>query len=302
MSNQPYKVNLIGCGRIGYSFEKNKSSSPLSHFSAIMSNSSFNLTAVCDTNRKVLQEIKSANKEILTYSDNLEMVKEHHPDIIVIASPDETHVKMIIDSLEVSPKIIFVEKPLVRNFAEHQQLTNSLNNNVTKLVVNFSRRFNPMYEEIFHDTRVSKIIIKFSGTLIHNGIHFFDLILKRFGEPESINKLTSDLLLFTYKSNLNVIFINIQDVNASVEEIEIYLKNERYLISNNKQIKQKKIEDPAFNGFYIFGNDQDIEFNFQDELKNAYCYIIELLEKPDDCINELIHNKNLLKIIFDNEK
>ena len=92
------------------------------------------------------------------------------------------------------------------------------------------------------------------------------------------------------------------EVKVSVEEIEIYLSDKRYLITNEKQIIQKKIQDPNFNGFYIFGDDQDIKFKFQDELKNAYNKILEILGQGKEYKNELIHNKKLLEVILKNEK
>lgn len=69
----------------------------------------------------------------------------------------------------------------------------------------------------------------------------------------------------------------------------------------NKSFK-KKIQDPTFNGFYIFGDDQDIKFKFQDELKNAYDKILEILGQSKEYKNELIHNKKLLEVIMKNEK
>lgn len=302
LNNKVYTVNLIGCGRIGYSFEKFKSNTPLSHFSAILSNPSFKLTAVCDMNQAILDEISSTNKNISTYSNNEEMLIENQPDIVVIASPDSTHMKMILDSINVSPEVIFVEKPLLSTIKEYNDIKSALDNNPSRLIVNFSRRFNPKYEEILSNQDITKIIIKFSGTLIHNGIHFIDLILKRFGNPIEIIKSDSGLISFSYKNGLNVYFINMSEVKVSVEEIEIYLSDKRYLITNEKQIIQKKIQDPNFNGFYIFGDDQDIKFKFQDELKNAYNKILEILGQGKEYKNELIHNKKLLEVILKNEK
>jgi hypothetical protein len=126
--------------------------------------------------------------------------------------------------------------------------------------------------------------------------------LKRFGNPIEIIKSDSGLISFSYKSGLNVYFINMSEVKVSVEEIEIYLSDKRYLITNEKQIIQKKIQDPNFNGFYIFGDDQDIKFKFQDELKNAYDKILEILGQGKEYKNELIHNKKLLEVILKNEK
>jgi len=300
--NKKYKVNLIGCGRIGYLFGKNKSHKPLSHFSAILSNPSFQLDAVCDRDKEVLNEIHSINKSVAIYSNHIEMVEENQPDIIVIASPDDTHKQMIIDGLRVYPKIIFVEKPLVRNFEEFSQLTQALDRRPTQLIVNFSRRFNPLYDEILGNKKITKIIIKFSGTLLHNGIHFFDLILQKLGTPDEIEGSKSGSLCFRYKGNMDVHFININDVDASVEEIEIYVGDTRYLITNSKQVLQTKVPDPNFKGFHIFGKEYPLEFEFQDDLKNAYSYIESILVGTNEYKDELEHNKKLLEVIFHNEK
>ena len=302
MRNKKYKVNLIGCGRIGYLFEKTKSHQPLSHFAAILSSPSFQLDAVCDKDERVLNEIYVANKDIAIYTNHIEMLEENKPDLIVIASPDDTHKQMIVDSLSFCPKIIFAEKPLVRNFEEHRELTKALEGSSTQLIVNFSRRFNPLYDEILSKKNITKIIIKFSGTFLHNGIHFFDLILQKLGNPDEIEASQSNSLCFKYQGKMDVHFINIKDIGASVEEIEIYGGDTRYLITNSMQVVQTKIPDPNFKGFSIFDQGHPLEFKFQDELKNAYCCIESILAGNYIHRDELEHNKKLLEVIFDNEK
>ena len=83
------KAALIGCGRIGYSFEKDKiSGDSLSHFHELNKNEDIQLEAVVDSEFSTIQHISNKYK-IRTYSNHQELISNHNLDLIVIATPDE---------------------------------------------------------------------------------------------------------------------------------------------------------------------------------------------------------------------
>ena len=112
---------MIGLGRIGmqYGFDS-KRKQPASHIATIIDNPNLTLKAVCDVDEKTryLFTEKYGN-DIPVYDDYSKLFKEIRNeqlicDIIVIATPDFTHEKLLESLLEnlknvKKPTVVFCE-------------------------------------------------------------------------------------------------------------------------------------------------------------------------------------------------
>ena len=74
--------------------------------------------------------------------------KSHSFDVISICSPSNLHYKHLKQSLAFRPKLIFCEKPLCLSLNESIEIVDECKNNSTKLVVNYSRRFDRTLETL----------------------------------------------------------------------------------------------------------------------------------------------------------
>tara|TARA_Y100000996_G_C22477235_1_gene624693 strand:- start:181 stop:1113 length:933 start_codon:yes stop_codon:yes gene_type:complete len=289
------KAALIGCGRIGYSFEKDKiSGDSLSHFHELNKNEDIQLEAVVDSEFETIQHISNKYK-IRTYRDHQELIKSHNLDLIVIATPDETHFDIAIDVLKNSPKLVFIEKPLAKNTEQVNNIINLYKKNNIKIMVNFSRRFFDPFmtwkEMISNSSLVIKnIILKYTGTLIHNGIHFLDLMIYFFGRPDSTISLSNNKEYPTFELNYSkfsfkVLFIGLGNLSASIEEIDIIHENGRFKVNNTGISSYVISSDPNYKGFKIFGNKKVVVDNSSKAIKNAYNNIVDSIQNGASLIS-----------------
>ncbi len=98
---QKLKVGIVGCGVV----------SRRAHIPAWLNEPRVKIKALADVNERALIKAKKLVGEVKTYSNYFELLKEDL-DIIDIATPPETHKKIILDSLK-EGKHVLVEKPAV---------------------------------------------------------------------------------------------------------------------------------------------------------------------------------------------
>lgn len=274
-------VLLVGLGRIGYSKNENGNLSLASHFGAILGNENFELVCVCDTRKKLLNEI-TEKFSIFGYTSLKQISPDQNFDLIVVASPTETHFEVVKEALRFGPKMLFIEKPLTEFSHQASEIIKLCSENKVEISVNFSRRFSNLYKNLYKKIQSrclnKKILLhtKFTGTIQNNGIHFIDLALYYFGSPEQIEVLKTKAgetksFTFTYpKLNAEVIFVSLGNLSASVEEIDLFIDDNRFMIDNFEVKKRSKVPDKKFPGFNLFGEDEQILDDSYDALVLAY--------------------------------
>ena len=110
------------------------------------------ITAVTDAN------VATAENTVRTYGaatalvNETELFEKDLVDAVVIASPHKFHCDQIIEALS-SGKAVFVEKPMVTTFEQHNKLATFLKNNPTApFCVDFNRSFAPFIQKIKKET------------------------------------------------------------------------------------------------------------------------------------------------------
>ena len=302
------KTVLIGCGRMGFSFDNNKKTDkPLSHFSAINADKNFKLEAVTDIDSNVLKCISSSNS-IKTYTNHLQLLENHNPDVITIATPDNTHYQIAIDVLNSRPKLVLIEKPLANNSKEINEAVRLYNSCNIPLMVNYSRRFFEPFiswkKLILENTlNIKQITCHYTGGLLHNGIHFIDLICYLLGVPELVNvfsnanNFTPSFELLYKENSLSVYFIGLKDSPASVEEFDVFHEFGRFRIDNHGIKKYEIIDDQSYPGFKVYGNEKKIMEDSNSALIFAYQNIFDFLENNAPLISPAEESVATMKIV-----
>ena len=121
-----YRVAVIGCGGIGKK-----------HAQGVAGLNNAEVVAGCD----VLQETVNAFREkyagqwsnISLYTDYKQMLEREQPDVVTIATPDNRHADLVVDSANAGAKGIFCEKPLATNLNDADRMIEVCEENGTIL-------------------------------------------------------------------------------------------------------------------------------------------------------------------------
>ncbi|MEA3458492.1 MAG: Gfo/Idh/MocA family oxidoreductase, partial [Candidatus Thermoplasmatota archaeon] len=219
-SKNVYSVSIIGCGDIGYKYDRGKSvQGAFSHFRSFYTSPYFQIVGVSDINEEIINEINE-KFNIPAYNDFRILIEKVPADVVVVATPDQTHATILKKIVYSYPRVVICEKPLASGLNEVESLVQTYDLENVGLAVNYYRRYLNEYVEIGRQIssgevgNVQSVVIYYSRGFIHNASHYIDLIFWWFGEPtdilvESIRKgLSADdptlSVLLKYQRGLEV--------------------------------------------------------------------------------------------------
>ena len=287
------KVALIGCGRMGYSWDKTTNKNQLiahSHFSAIMKSQEFELVAVAEKNIQTREEITS-NHGIRAFSDYKEMLLSLNDlHLVVLATPDETHYDILMNLVPFKPKCVFVEKPLAMNSNGCSEVANEYRESGIHLFINFSRRFLPEFKTLKKEILSAdfgiplSLTIHYSGSILHNGIHFLDLAHWYFGKPVecSITGMSvfvpgkghgnePNSLQLIYEDGFKINLIGLGMDAPTHHDLDFIGNKGRFRVTTTgKIIKYGLKEFLEFPDFHFFDETERSIVNYALSLPNAY--------------------------------
>lgn len=186
---EPYKCIVIGCGKVAMEYGEDKTRvAPRSHIEAVLENSKTKLVAVCDLNVAQLKEVDKYISGINTYSDTKKCLDCERPDIAIIASSTNSHKDLINLICDAGIKMIICEKPLCENAVEAEKLVKKLQDSGIVFVLNYQRRFFPLFQTIKHELsegrigNIQQINCCYSNGLYNNAGHLLDSVMFLTGE------------------------------------------------------------------------------------------------------------------------
>jgi myo-inositol 2-dehydrogenase / D-chiro-inositol 1-dehydrogenase len=108
------KVERLGIGAIGMRYQGSVVTLKAAAFGDVV--------AVCDVDRDVRDQAKASfNSEAKAFEDYRDLLKRPEVDVVVIATPDHWHTKMLMDACRAG-KDVYCEKPLTLTIDEGKQL------------------------------------------------------------------------------------------------------------------------------------------------------------------------------------
>ncbi len=196
-----YTAVVVGCGRIGASFEFEPGRpKPASHAAAFLHNSRTTLLAVVDADETLAQKA-SKYYGVPYYINAEECFKEMHPDIVSVATPPSQHEAIVKLALQNNILGILCEKPLAHNEQSGKKIVELIQKSKAVLVVNHQRRFFPLFQTLRKNIaagklgRVQQVTCYYNNGLYNNGTHTIDTVrfllgsecVWALGVPNSIN-------------------------------------------------------------------------------------------------------------------
>lgn len=172
---------IIGCGNIGFLYDRGKGAPPLTHSSAYKTHPNFELIAVSDTD--TLRGQDCANELGTAFYENYEdLITQIKPDVVSVCTPHQVpRLPLLRFLIEQGVKIIICEKPLSFDLVELDEINELLTNNDCILHINYLRRWSPDILELKKQSsdwgHVSSITANYNRGFKNFGSHLLDLIL-----------------------------------------------------------------------------------------------------------------------------
>lgn len=185
-----YTAVVVGCGNIGALMEREpRRPKPATHAGALSANKRTRLVALVDTDKKNLSAAGKLFPTAHRYTNLKECLAKESPDIVVVATPPQTHLSLTRTCLEENVPIAICEKPLAQNIKDAREIARLVKDSNTLFVVNYQRRFYPLIAQIRNEIkkgkigRISQISCFYSNGLYNNGGHLIDTVLYLTQDP-----------------------------------------------------------------------------------------------------------------------
>jgi len=173
------RAAVVGAGAIGAALDVPGQPYPLTHAGGYQA-TGCNLVALVDTSDSVVQE--AARWGAQPYRDFTRMLAECQPELISFAVPEAVRSDLMLQALICdSLRVVIAEKPLAPTPQGAQALVDAYRQRRVPLIVNYSRRFVPVWQELAGRPAMSATI-KYAKGVAHNGSHAIDLCRMLFGD------------------------------------------------------------------------------------------------------------------------
>lgn len=264
-----YTVAIIGCGNIGFFFDhKRKGKGALSHFKAFAQHKDFEVVALAE-HKPERRALLSKVCRVPVFYDHKELLTQVHPDVVVVATSNQSHEPILRDLLAAKPKLVFAEKPLTLDADSSQELIAAYEKAGIGLMINYTRRFVDIFAGIKRSLEQKKLgdvqaaNIFYSRGFFHNGSHFLDLVTWFWGAPQDTlieserpglqeNDPTLSVLL-KYPGGMEVRLIGLATSTTAVCEIDIWGSKGRVRVSNNELFEfYQVVKSKNFRGYSVY--------------------------------------------------
>ncbi len=183
-TDRQFRAAVIGCGFIGCGQPLSSADvGVFSHADAYLASNSTSLVALCDSSQARLDQLSTRFSDVATCTSIDECLETHQPEIVSIATPDETHFEMAM-KVCAFPGVrgVLLEKPIaLTSFEGHQVVAIAKANNV-RLAVNYSRRYTKRFQFIAEQIKagvlgdIQAVLGLYTKGILHNGSHWIDLL------------------------------------------------------------------------------------------------------------------------------
>ena len=232
-----FNTVLVGLGKIGYSYDADidNNNVVLTHFKAIRELASFSLVAIVESDPKKYQDVDEEFRS-LVHADLNELKVSEQIDLVVVATPSETHLEVVKTALKLRPRVILLEKPVSNSLRDALEISELTLESGVQIFMNYQRNYHYELRNLALDISQGKVEGPFVFTgwfnngWINNCSHLLALYLGLFTNGFEDLKITSnsDDLLAWKTFNCSAQFINLKDFDGAFFSFELTGKNKTY--------------------------------------------------------------------------
>lgn len=202
-----HRVALIGLGRIGWGLERDRlRRHPCTHAGALLASPRrFEICAVADRNSDRIKEFLRWNSGPAprAYASAEELFARESVDLVVIAARSAAHRDLALAAGRSGTRAVLLEKPMALDAAGAQEIADCYADGAPLFWINFERRYHPGYQRV-RDMIAEKTLGDLravhgwmltgptpaheteAGPLLHDGVHWIDLLVWCCGIPQNI--------------------------------------------------------------------------------------------------------------------
>ena len=267
-----YKTVIIGAGSIGSNkpdkYDSADTENILTHAHACCKHPEVELVGIVD------QDIDKAYKAALKWNIKYTGIDISNiptfPDIIIVATPTETHKQILLDIIQYKPKFVIAEKPFCSNAAEAREVIEAYKQANIPMSIDYIRNYDYQIRKLIEKIKsgyygqIFSCILYYVRGLAHEGGHAINLFNKMFGEfidgkiyetgnysDRNINDRSYTVYL-RYQNCLNVIMIPIDSRTAfNVFNIEIMTEKGKIILSEHGKYIEfyPRIPEPTYGDY-----------------------------------------------------
>lgn len=168
---------VIGAGAIGARMDTPGTQTPMTHAGGYAA-AGFRLVGLVDPAADVAEVARLWSCPAFSRVEDLAAVS---PDVISVATPSEVQGQVLRAVMTLRPRVVIAEKPLAHSMAEAQHIVALYAEAGIALIVNYTRRFTPVWRGLAPCTAMSATF-RYAKGLRHNGTHALDLCRMLFGD------------------------------------------------------------------------------------------------------------------------
>ena len=284
-----------------YDLKKLNNNHFLTHTKSLKFSKNFELKSGVDISRKK-KLLFEKTYGLPAYIDLNEAVNKSRPELVVIATNEDTHFKILKKLINFEfIKYIILEKPGGKSYHELKRMFFICEKNNIRLFLNYFRMYDPYYcktiKNIFFKKSI-EVIANYKRGIANNCSHIINLMLM-INCPSSIKeiKITSykkhynqkKKVLFVSWNRIKSIFINPDIKNFSFTKIQIFSGMD-YLISNNQLSEFEFFRKKKSN---MIKNNSEFILNKKIKNKNEEQYQIFFYDNFHKSINKYKYFKKI---------
>ena len=282
----------------------------LSHYKDLMINPNLDIVGIVENSFDKIQRVFG---EIITpiYSNFNQLKAMKSIDLIVIATPPETHLEIIKLALKLNPRVILLEKPVAHNLDSALQILNLINKTEVKVFVNYQRNYNSVLRNLASDIAsglvggpfvfTSWFTNSWANSCSHLLALYLDLFSENFNNIESISTISDQLVWRSQTCSAQ--FINLQNFTGIFFGFELICKDRviRYDSHlNSLKIQQLSNSEFYFNELVLNEAKQNLKVVEEKLLSEVYVQIENFLNGKEYFLFSLEKGVSIVKLLSEN--
>lgn len=218
------KAGLIGCGRIGYTFDlDSKRKGVWTHAKAYAETPEIDFVGVSDIAAVAQACASKYGTRVLEHKDLVE-----HCDVISVAVPEQSHLSVLNGLLywtkrvENPPKVLWVEKPFISDYGEARRIVDEFAKYNCHIHVNYQRRFCDGFRKLKEMGKPKGVNVTYVRGLYNTASHFIDLMVGLYGSNCDVKQINNSGDFALRYNDFIVHFTMLQDLKYNVCDTTFY--------------------------------------------------------------------------------